>query len=62
MHGNDMRPSATIVQLSDRIRLRSLNRSAGSGLPGKVAPAPVIVTDGWYHDAAIREAGPERKG
>jgi hypothetical protein len=60
MHGNDTRPSATIVRLSDRIRLRSLNRPPACA-PEKATPAPVIVTDGWYHDAAIREAGPDRK-
>jgi hypothetical protein len=61
MNGNDTRPTATIVQLGDRIRLRSLNRPLGSGGSPKRAPAPVIDTDGWYHAAAIREAEPDRK-
>ena len=61
MHGNETRPSATVVQLSDRIRLKALSRPMAAEAAVKPAPAPVIVTDGWYHDAAIREAGPERK-
>jgi hypothetical protein len=62
MHGNDTRPSATIVQLSERIRLRSLSRPLAGDAASKSASAPVIVTDGWYHEAAIRAADPERKG
>jgi hypothetical protein len=52
------RPSAKIYQFPVQVRRNRIGRP----LPQPVASAtPVVVSSGWYHDAAIQESERARK-
>lgn len=58
------RDTAKVYALSDRVRFGA-GRVAKAAADTKSAAPPLPVTvcgSGWYHDAAIRDGDPTRKG
>ena len=58
------RETARIYSLADRVRFGAI-RPAKPAAPEKASTEPAIMPGfggGWYHDAAIRESDPARKG
>lgn len=63
MSANRTRQTATILPFTGRVRLDRLDgRKHAERTPASPAAPAMTFGAGWYHDAAIREADPDRKG